>query len=74
MENEEIWQNTTSKIIKTIDSLEVDNEKENFIKVSIEYLLIKMCESEEIFNDNLLILDRYASNGIAKKTERKMNR
>ena len=74
MKNEEIWQNTTSKIIKTIDSLEVNNEKENFIKISIEYMLIKMCESEEIFKDNLIILDRYASNGSIRKSERKMNR
>lgn len=74
MDNEEIWQQTISKIIKAIDSLELANDKENIIKITVEYMLIKMCESEEIFTDNLLILDRYASNGIIRKTERKMNK
>ena len=71
MSNEEVWQQTTNKIIKTIDNLELEDEKENIIKICVEYMLVKMCENEQIFNENLLILDRYASNGKSKRPRRK---
>lgn len=72
IENEKIlkeleWKSTTDKIIKAVDELKLATDREEVIKITIEYMLIKMCESEEIFNDNLGILDREASNGLAKR-------
>lgn len=60
------WETTTNKIIKAIDDLKLTTDREEVIKIAVEYMVIKMCESEEIFNDNLEMLDRYASNGIVK--------
>lgn len=68
MTNEELeWQQTTTKIIKAIDELQLTTDREKVIKLAVQYMVYKMCESEEIFNDNLRILDLYASNGKVKK-------
>lgn len=58
------WKSTTDKIIKAIDSLDIKTDREQVIKIAVEYMVSKMCESEEIFNDNLEILDTYAANGL----------
>ncbi len=60
------WKSTTDKIIKAIYDLKVATDREEVIKIAVEYMLIKMCESEEIFNDNLEILDRKSQNGLIK--------
>lgn len=60
------WEVTTNKIIKAIDDLKLATNREEVIKIAVEYMVIKMCENEEIFNDNLEMLDKYASNGIVK--------
>jgi len=68
MTNEELeWQQTTTKIIKAINDLEITTDREKVIKLTVQYMVYKMCESEEIFNDNLRILDLYANNGKVKK-------
>ena len=68
MTNEELeWQQTTTKIIKAIDELQLTTDRENVIKLAVQYMVYKMCKSEEIFNDNLRILDLYANNGKVKK-------
>lgn len=61
------WKSTTDKIIKAVDSLDISSDREQTIKIIVEYVLIKMCESEEIFNNNIEILDQYAINGIKHK-------
>ena len=57
------WKSTTDKIIKAVDSLGIETDREKMIKIAVEYVLIKMCESEEIFNNDIEILDEYAING-----------
>lgn len=64
------WKSTTDKIIKAIDSLSIETDREQLIKIAVEYMIIKMCESEEIFNNNLEILNKYAENGINKRKVR----
>lgn len=52
-----------NKVIKAIKEIEPGNRMEDIHKKCILYAIIKMCESEELFTENLLILDKYASNG-----------
>lgn len=63
------WKSTTDKIIKAIDELKVTTDREEVIKIAVEYMLYKMCETEEIFNDNLKILDEFSNNGLRKKVK-----
>lgn len=57
------FDNMVDKVIKAIKEIEPDIPKEEIHKKCIIYVLYKMCESEEIFTENLYILDTYAENG-----------
>ena len=62
------------KVIKAINEIEPGNSKEDIHKKCITYMIIKMCENEEIFNNNLLILDKYARNGNEANYQKKIKR
>lgn len=55
------------KVINAIDQIAVNTTIEQREKIMIEYFMRKMCESEEIFNDNLKILDKHSQNGLRKR-------
>lgn len=52
------WEKITSKIIKTITDMEVENERQQIIKVAIAVNLYQMLYSEEVFNDTMNKLRR----------------
>lgn len=63
-----------NKVIKAIKEIEVDTKLEDVHKKCIIYFILKACENEEIFSDNLLILDKQASNGIEANYQKKFRR
>ena len=64
------FEKATTKILKAINEIKTESKNEELSKLAIQYMILKMCESEKIFNDNLRILDLYADNGINKKKVR----
>lgn len=66
MNEEQEWDIAITKIIKAISDLKMANNNEEKIKMSIQYVILKMTETEEIFDNNLRILDRYSENGFSK--------
>ena len=57
------WDTAVIKILNAISNLQMASKEEEMVKMSIQYMIFKMCESEEIFNNNIEILDQYAVNG-----------
>lgn len=68
------FDNMVEKVIKAIELIEPDNSAEDIHKKCIAYMIIKMCESEDIFNDNLLLLDKESSNGLNANYQKKFRR
>ena len=64
------FEKATAKILKAIKEIKTETKNEELSKIAIQYMIVKMCENEKIFNDNLRILDLYAENGINKKKVR----
>ena len=64
------FEKATAKILKAIKEIKTESKNEELSKLAIQYMVLKMCESEKTFNDNLRILDLYAENGINKKKVR----
>ena len=64
------FEKATTKILKAINEIKTESKNEELSKLAIQQMILKMCESEKIFNDNLRILDLYADNGINKKKVR----
>ena len=64
------FEKATTKILKAIKEIKTETKNEEFSKLAIQYMIVKMCESEKTFNDNLRILDLYSENGINKKKVR----
>ena len=63
-----------SKVIKAINEIEPDTKLEDVHKKCIIYFILKACENEEIFSDNLLILDKQAINGMNSNYQKKFRR
>ena len=61
------FEKATTKILKAIKEIKTETKNEELSKIAIQYMIVKMCENERLFNDNLRILDLYAENGINKK-------
>lgn len=68
------FDNMVNKIIKVINEIEPTNSKEDIHKKCITYMIIKMCETEEIFKNNLLLLDRESENGMNSNYQKKFRR
>lgn len=68
------FDNMVEKVIKAIELIEPDTPKEDIHKKCIEYMIIKMCENEDIFNNNLLLLDRESENGMNSNYQKKFRR
>lgn len=64
------FEKATTKILKAIKEIKTESKSEELSKLAIQYMILKMCENEKIFNDNLRILDLYAENGINKRKVR----
>ena len=64
------FEKATAKILKAIKEIKTETKNEELSRIAIQYMVLKMCESEKTFNDNLRILDLYAENGINKKKVR----
>ena len=64
------FEKATTKILKAIKEIKTETKNEELSKIAIQYMVLKMCESEKTFNDNLRILDLYAENGINRKKVR----
>lgn len=64
------FEKITTKILKAIKEIKTETKNEELSKIAIQYMVLKMCESEKTFNDNLRILDLYADNGINKRKVR----
>ena len=60
-----------TKVIKAIKEIEPDLPKEDIHKKCITYMIIKMCENEDIFNQNLYLLDKEAQNGANANYQKK---
>ena len=58
------FEKATAKILKAIKEIKTESKNEELSKLAIQYMVLKMCESEKTFNDNLRILDTYAANGL----------
>ena len=68
------FDNMVNKIIKVINEIEPANSKEDIHKKCITYMIIKMCETEDIFNNNLLLLDKESTNGLTANYQKKFRR
>jgi len=64
------FEKMTTKILKAIKEIKTETKNEELSKIAIQYMVLKMCESEKTFNDNLRILNLYADNGINKRKVR----
>ena len=51
------WEDITKKILDAISEIKTENTREEVIKISVWMYLYKSLESEEIFNDNIEILN-----------------
>lgn len=67
MSKEEEWDIAITKIIKAISDLQMANDREEVIKIAVQYMVYKMCQTEEIFNDNLRLLDEHIGHQLTKK-------
>lgn len=65
------FDNMVNKIIKAIKEIYPENSKEDIHKKCILYMIMKMCENEEIFNNNLYLLDKEAENGASANYQKK---
>lgn len=65
------FNNMVNKIIKAIEEIYPENSKEDIHKKCILYMIMKMCENEEIFNNNLYLLDKEAENGASANYQKK---
>lgn len=63
MNMETDWDTAVIKICNAVSNTQMSSQEEEIAKMKIQYMIFKMCESEEIFNSNLMILDQYAVNG-----------
>ena len=68
------FDNIVTKIFKAINRVEPANKEEAFYKEKILYVLCKLCETEEILNNNLLILDKESTNGLTANYQKKFKR
>lgn len=68
------FNNMVEKVIKAINEIEPDTPKKDLHKKCITYMIIKMCENEEIFNNNLLLLDKESTNGLNANYQKKFKR
>ena len=64
------FEKATTKILKAIKEIKTETKNEELSKIAIQYMILKMCESEKTFNNNLEILNKYADNGINKRKVR----
>lgn len=58
-----VFENISKKIVKAIYDVPTDNVEEMVVKGTIINAVLKMTDSEQILNDDLRVLDLYASNG-----------
>lgn len=61
--NEDNFKKASLKIIKAISEVETEDIDEMVVKGAILNAVCKMTENEKILNDDLRVLDLYASNG-----------
>lgn len=69
--NNNDFENMVEKIVKAIKKIEPSSTREEIHKTCILYVIMKMCESEEILKNNLLILDRESQNGLKANYQKK---
>ena len=62
------------KVIIAIQEINPSSKKEDIHKQCLIYFIMKACENEEIFLDNLCILDKYSQNGVVANYQKKMSR
>ena len=74
MQREIDFKNTVDKIFKAINEIETANKEETLHKEKILYVLLKLCETEEILNENILILDKESTNGLTANYQKKFKR
>ena len=67
MNKEQEWDIAITKIIKAISDLKMANDREEVIKIAVQYMVYKMCQTEEIFNDNLRLLDEHIGHQLVKR-------
>lgn len=65
------FDNMVEKIIKAIKEIDPSSSQEEIHKRCILYVIMKMCESEEILKNNVLILDRESQNGLKANYQKK---
>ena len=68
------FDNMVEKIIKAIKEIDPSSSQEEIHKSCILYVLIKLCESEEILKNNMLILDKESENGLNANYQKKFKR
>lgn len=63
-----------TKVLEAIDSIETTSKLEAHELASLEYIIAKFCENEEIFKENLKILDKHSNNGSEAHYQKKFGR
>ena len=66
------FNNMVDRAIKAIKDITPMNQREDIYKMTLIYAICKLCETEEIFNDNLRLLDRQAENGSEANYQKKI--
>lgn len=74
MTNEEHFKIVTSTICQLLEDISFDDKKQELYKMQILLVIAKLCESKEIFDKNMNLLDREAVNGSAANYQKKFRR
>lgn len=61
------WDEVLIQASNAIAQLKLSTTDQNILKYSLALTLLKVAESEELYESNLQILDTYAENGLCKR-------
>ena len=74
MSDEEHFKIVVNTICQLLEDISFDDKKQELYKMQILLVLAKLCESKEIFDKNMNLLDREAANGSVANYQKKFNK
>ena len=74
MTDEEHFKIVTNTICQLLEDITFDDKQQELYKMQILLVLTKLCESKEIFDKNMNLLDREAANGSVANYQKKFNK
>lgn len=74
MTDEEHFKIVTNTICQLLEDITFDDKQQELYKMQILLVLTKLCESKEIFDKNMNLLDKGAVNGSVSNYQKKFRR